>query len=192
MVPLLGLEMLMSNKRTRNKIARAAPQGGTIISPQQMQVYMAQMQAAQKVGRRTQNNNDALFSPGAPLETQPGINPQGFPVNGCSLPLSIRHPLTAQWAIKLFPHFSSCVSLPRLQAALASVNALSSILCRAWASKSDSRKKRWRKEPRKRTSKRTLLFLRTSSPIPQKFLITVGVSSNVPISITSFVPLVVN
>lgn len=70
----------MSRSTKRRRIERA--QMGRVISPQELQAAVLKItQQQQKLSNgKTPDNNGALFSPGQPLQTQPGVNPGGAPI----------------------------------------------------------------------------------------------------------------
>lgn len=69
------------NKRARNKRtvqrAQTVPQGGMILSPQQIQAMLALGNAKSK--QPAGKYGDSIFTPGDPLATQAGVNPGGYP-----------------------------------------------------------------------------------------------------------------
>jgi hypothetical protein len=63
-----------SNRKHKTLERANIPTGGNIISPAQIQALIAQMNRPGKV-----SDNSVMFSPGTPIDTQPGANPSGLP-----------------------------------------------------------------------------------------------------------------
>lgn len=71
--------MSRATRRKRKALERSMVTQGNVISTAAIQAALAQMTTKQKNTGAGQDQYSALFSPGIPLPTQPGVNPRGVP-----------------------------------------------------------------------------------------------------------------